>query len=533
MADINLSPAKAVLLAVELSLQADIAALRPLVSQNRKALRSEIILRILLTYLPETIDSSEYVPFLLDIASGQIWVEDKSRIDTSPLEDISEPDANKRVRKLHLLPLIWPDAPTDAPDDHIVQFLIHRSYRIDEETGLITQLPELIVPFLDQSPYLRVWMISTLLPLLRLHYEYHPQESVMKTIKSFEALDDWAGVDLLLSQTGKDTRKEGDHNKTVGRDLRGLVGPWMYGDTRWKRRRTRRNSRWDAQTIAPLDEVEVVEEQKSAGWEEVFKWVTSQAAISWVTCVEAIEQWDGPGDVDVGGYGDGTTWLQEEEQQHLESRYARAAIASAYLIPEASVEALMGVQRILVRLVALMDFDRIPTLPAAAALLSPVPEISGSIIILGKGSSSLRTGLMDSKNSLTTPGEDAVTMLHGLLISAFLLTRAGTPCTIRRAGELILLQDVKDQTQQFRKLLNSIGNGPKGDDKYWIRMRNEILWLRDWGADELSHDTASSVRRGVFGMVGKEFLDKEVLKALLTNTRKSNYLILSYPLLKF
>jgi hypothetical protein len=520
MAHSVLPPAKVILLAVQLAIHADVATLRKLVVQNRRALRTEVILRILLTYLPETLGSSEYVPLLLDIASGQIWNEEKLPIDTSAVDYISDQDATKNVKKLRLLPLAWPTAPPDAPEEPVILFLIHRAYRIDEATGLIVQIPELIVPFLNQSTYLRTWMISILLPLLRLHYEYHPQESAVQTIHKFETLDDWAGVDLLLSQTGKDVENVGDSHKSIGRDLRGLVGPWMYGDSRRKRRRTRRNSEWDAQTVAPLDEIDVLETQKSGGWEEVFKWVISQATISWMTCIEAIEQWDGPSDVDLGGYGDGSTWIQEEEQQRLEIQYARAALASAYLIPEASAEALTGVQRILARLIGLMDLDRIPTLPAAAALLSPIPLVEWSIAMTAKSASHLRTGLMDASNPLTTPSESSVTFLHGLLISAFILTRAGVPCTIRKTGELILLQDEKEQTKTFKSLISKIVNGPKGDDKYWIRMRNEILWLRNWGTDEVSDNNESSVGRGVFGKVKKDFVEKEILRSLLTNTRK-------------
>jgi hypothetical protein len=518
MADLSLSQAKAILLAVHAAIKADIPTLRTLVAQQRKTLRADIILRILLTYLPESLDSSRYVSFLQDLASGSLLVDDKLEIDTSAIDEISDVDANKKVKKLHLFPLVWPSAPTDAPEDPFILFLIHRAYRIDEETGLITQLPEIIAPFLDYSQYLRTWMISTLLPLLRLNYEYHPQESALQTIRSFESLDDRTGVDFLLSRTGINVNNGGDTSKSIGRDLRGLVGPWMYGDNQWKRRRVGTNSDRDTQMVAPLDEV--LKDPMSAGWEEVFKWITFQATNSWVTCVEAVEQWDGPGDVDLGGYGNGTVWLEEHEQQNLEKRYRRAALAAAYLIPEASLEALTGVHRILARLVALLDLGRVPTLPAAAALLAPVPAIRESTVGTAKNATYLRTALMEEWNVLTTPNSTSISLLHGILISAYLLTRAGVPCTVRRAGELILLQDEREQNFEFQRLIHKLVNGPKGDDKHWTRVRNEVLWLRDWGADELSGGRDGSQGRGVFGKVRKDFLETELLKVLLANTRK-------------
>ena len=519
MAESSLSQAKGILLAVQAVIKADIPALRTLVAQQRKTLRTDIILRILLTYLPESLDSNKYVPFLQDLASGQISVNDGLEIDASAIDGISDADANKKVKKLHLLPLAWPSAPVDVPEDPFILFIIHRAYRVDEETGLITQLPELIVPFLNYSQYLRTWMISSLLPLLRLNYDYHPNEGTLQTIKSFESLDDRAGVELLLSRTGENVDNERDSSKTIGRDLRGLIGPWMYGDSRWKRRRVNKSPDWDTRRVTPLDEAPP-SDYKSAGWEEVFRWITFQATKSWTTCVEAIEQWDGPGDIDLGGYDNGTAWLEEHEQQHLERRYARAALAAAYLIPETSVEALTGVQRILTRLVTLLDHDRIPTLPAAAALLAPVPTVGGSTIAAAKNATYLRTALMEEINVLTTPKWTSISLLHGILVSAYILARAGVQCTIRRAGELVLLQDEREQTFEFQRLIHKLGNGPKGDDKYWTRTRNELLWLRNWGSDELSVGRVSSQGRGVFGKIRKEFLEKEMLKALLANTRK-------------
>ncbi|KAL2074137.1 hypothetical protein VTL71DRAFT_7915 [Oculimacula yallundae] len=518
MAEPDLSPAKAVLLAVQLASKGQIAALRTLVSSHRKTLQTELVLRILLSHLPETLDASEYVPFLQDLEAGT-WVEEsKEAVNTSGLDEISEGDAKKKVRKLGLLPLLWSNAPEDAPTSPLVLFLIHRSLRIDQSTGLITQVPELLVPFLHLSDYLRTWMISTILPLTRLNYEYHSHEGTILTIPKFESLDDHAGVALLLSQTGKDKAVNNPSNPTVGRDLRGLVGPWMYGDTRLKRRKLRKSSTFSLQNVEPLEE-HLAENHKYPGWEEVFKWMASQAGTSWKTVVEGIEQWDGPGDVDLGGYEDGTKWVDEDDQQHLEARYARSVLATAYLVSEESEAALNGVQRILARIITLLDQDRIPTLQAACALLTPVSDLEGSDLLSPKNAPYLRNSLLDDQNPLTAPKLESIKVLHALLISAFLCTRAKCPVSIRRAGELAIVQDEHEQKMAFNELMHHTANGPKEDDKYWIRIRNEILWLRGWGAEELSGGSDAVKGKGIFGQLSKEFIEVEVLKSLLSNTR--------------
>ncbi|KAG0646860.1 hypothetical protein D0Z07_6230 [Hyphodiscus hymeniophilus] len=515
MAGSELSPAKALLLAVQLATNANLSALRTLVSQHPKTLRTEIILRILLTHLPESLESSEYVPFIQDLIARNVVEDSASPIDASALEDLSESAASKRARKLHLLPLLWRSAPADAPADPLTQFLIHRSLRIDEITGLVTQIPDLVVPFIHHSAYLRTWMISTVLPLLRFNYEYHPQDSANMTLSAFGKLDNQAGIAMLLSRT------EGleENEKNVGRDLRGLVGPWMYGDTRLKRRRLEENSSsLIARNVEPLDAPDPDTNEKCASWEVVFTWTTEKATDSWKTVVSAVEQWDGPGDVDLGGYEDGTGWLEEEDQQHLERRYARAALACAYLISDDSMDALLGIRRILGRIHTLLDLDPLPTLEVAGALLSPVSGIES--LLSPTNSGFLRGGLLEEGNVLTTPNESSIKLLHALLVSAFLIRRCELRTSIRLVGQLVLLEDERDQKYEFEKLVQAIiSKGPQSDDRYWVRVRNELLWLRSWGAEELTE--GASVGKGVFGKVPKELIEVALLRGLLSNNRIS------------
>lgn len=521
----RLSPAKAVLLAVNFAINPNIPDLQSLTSQYKKTLRTELVLRILLTYLPETLSTSDYVPFLQDLASGQIILSKSSYVDTASVKAIDEDDAKKQVRKLRLEQLRWPGSPLDAPSDPLTLFLIHRAYRIDQETGLSTQLPDLIVPFLDRSPYLRMWMITTLLPLLRLNYEYYPQASTGDTISRFENFGDRQGVHYLLSKSGSDIEDGNDPSHTVGRDLRGLIGPWMYGDNRSKRRKMRQASGLEAQTVSPLnlDSAVGAIPGENPAWEEVFKWITSQASKSWIVCVQAIEQWDGPSDVDLGGYADRVVWLEEGEQQILERRYARAALASAYLISEASLDSFGGIYRILARLAGLLDYERLPSLTTAASLLSPV-QIEDSSLQSPENAVFLRDKTMDDSNPLTNPGHSSIALLHGTLLSSFLLMRYGIACNLRKAAPLVLCQDEKDQMEVFRSVLIKVADGPRGDDKYWIRARNELLWLHSWGCEELNDSIACKHGKGIFGAIEREAIETEFLKALLANTRKRSLL---------
>ncbi|RYP73332.1 hypothetical protein DL771_003761 [Monosporascus sp. 5C6A] len=482
-----LSPPRVVLLAVHLATKSNIDSLTALASQHSKVLHKELLLRILLTCLPETLPSNEYVSLVERIESGYLESDhDPKEVDWSSVVDITDEEATKKVRKLKLLRLAWKDAPGEALDDPITLFLIHRAYRVDEEAGLLAQLPDLIVPFLDHAPCIRTWMMSALLPLLRRNHSYYPEEPIPHTLSAFEHLDDRTAVSLLLSQTG--AREE--ELASVGRDLRGLIGPWLYNETRWKRQEGEGEGAEGGDAVGHL---------LCPGWEQVLEWLTTQASRSWKIAVKAVEQWDGPGDVDWGEYG--TMWLRDEQQGYMERRYARAVLAAAYLVPEPSVEALNGVNSIITKVTNLLDQDPCPTLQVASSLLPPFGESDQGHILCAKNASYMRNDLLEESNPLTTP--------------------TGVPCTVRRAGELAFLQDEREQKAEAVRFIHSFSNrGPKNDDKYWIRARNELLWLRDWGAEE-SSGSAHTRHQGIFGQLKREFLEVECLKAFLSNTRYS------------
>ncbi|KAK6954189.1 hypothetical protein Daesc_004154 [Daldinia eschscholtzii] len=501
------SAPRIVLLATHLAAKSDIESLTALAAEYSKVLRQDLLLRILLTCLPETLPPSQYVSLVQHLESGTLETDVEPReIDWSSVEDLTDEEAARKVRKLRLLPLAWEGAPKDESQDFISLFLIHRARRVDEEAGLLAQLPDLIVPFLDHAPAIRTWMVSVLLPLLRRNHEYYPRHPAAQTLSTFERMSDEAAVDLLLSQTGAN-QEDLPH---IGRDLRGLIGPWLYNDARWARGdENRRSSEQDqpaSYTLCP-------------GWEHVLEWITTQASKSWGVAVRAIDQWDGPGDIDLGGYA--SMWLEDDEQGHLEQRYARAALASAYLIPEASVEALTGVNSIVTKIMALLDQDPCPTLQVASSLLPPYTDPNGEQLLLAKNATYMRNNLLAESNPLTAPNETSTQLLHILTLSAFILTKANASCTVRKAGELAFLRDEQEQKAMATTYINNLSdNGPKSDDKYWIRTRNELLWLRDWGAEEVQGSPNARVQ-GVFSQLRKEFLEVECLKAFLNNTRYS------------
>ncbi|KAK4169068.1 protein transport protein sec39 [Cladorrhinum sp. PSN259] len=493
----SLSPAKLILLAVHLAVNADIDSLTALAARHDNILRRDILLRILLTYLPETLQSSKYVDFIEHLEKGSFPESNTQTIDCSSVEGLAEEDAAKKVRKLHLLPLKFAGRPED---DSLTLFLLRRSYKVDEEAGLLDELPNLLLPFIDHSPYVRTLLISTILPLLRRNCEYHPEEPVQYTLSAFEQLPDRVAVNLLLSQTGS---HEEDLN-LVGRDLKGLLGPWLYDEKKWRHRKQSNTPGGDE------------DEGLCPGWDEFLKWLTTRASKNWKVAASAILQWDGPKDADLAGWG--VLRLSDQQEEHVQQEYARAALASSYLIPEASTDALECAYSIVAKVATLCDLEPFAPLSSALALLPPLAEQIPDDIISAKHSTYMRNDILRNSNPLTSPNSAPTIFLQALVLSAHILTKAGCACTVRKAGELALLQDEREQKAEAVKFIHALGNnGPKSDDKFWIRARNEILWLRDWGAEEASW--AEATPNGIFSQVKKEFLEVEIFKTLLSNQR--------------
>lgn len=490
------------LLAAHYATHADIESLARLSSQQAKVLHKELLLRILLTYLPETVKTSIYVGFLLSLARDNLQGYSNGVLDTAPVEGLSEDEVSKRARKLHLQQLTCTDAPSHFQNDPISIFLIQRSYRMDSETGLLSQVLSLLTPFLSHSPELRSWITSTVVPYVRRNVEYYTDESPPYSLLEFQKLSDPAAVLYLLSRTGSREEEKG----LVGRDIRGLIGPWLQGNNRWASKTTGDENHKASDAVF------------SAGWEQFLEWLTDQAVTSWTVAVAVIEQWGGPKDLDLGETT--SSEFKESQFQYLLQGYARAALASAYLISESAVEALPGAYQITNHVRSLLDYDDIsPTLDMAVSRLPSMSDFDASSFLGMKTATYMRNDLLREENPLTSPTEAAIALLLALIMSASICTSLGVPYSVRKAGDLAFIQDQREQKGEIAKFIRNASTRIHGDeDKYWSQVRDKILWLNTWNISRDQPVNCEAIR-GIAGTVSTEFIETEVLKALLSNSR--------------
>ena len=514
--------AQIVVEAVRLASDADVSKLSHLIAQQSQTLKPELILRIILTFLPESTDPAVYVDLLRDLSASPPpgYIDTALQPPAISAEDLSGDDTVHRIKKLHLLPLADPKSFLDRSTDRFTVFLLHRARRIDDETGSLPLVAELLGPFVDHSECLRTWMVSTLCPLLRLDYEYYPHRAPAYFLEAFERLDGRAAINSLLSEAAQN--RIGNEQPEMGRDLRGLVGPWIYGENERKRRKLNNRQRRSSSIAAPLYRVSSEPSEfdtpdiTTSGWAHVNEWLLELATKDAPRAVDAIMQWNGPGDVDYGTWGDR---FQQNEGEALQSsirQYAQACVATVYAASSSTLETLEGSRNVLVRVAQLMDLPIPPPLEIQdTAVNAGIPhDYCGTLSQAHLSHNSL----LGAQNPLTRPTQSSLSLAYLLLASAYTLERFGHSKTCKSVAELSITGTRSDQTAELRKVLYKL-QAKTRDERAWKAIRLQILWLRDWSWQPNSQDSEDP--RGVFCKTRIVDLETEILKALLSASCKS------------
>lgn len=502
----RLSAAHYVLLAIHYANESNIAALRALTALRDADFDLELILKILLTYLPEGLEPSLYVGYLDELNSNNRTPGDDpaAALDVSPVEDLSTSQARKKRRKLEFLPIIHPLYKAEAELDPLTHFLIHRAHRIDAETGLLNTIPELIVPFVGHSEYIRTWFISTSLPLLRLTYEYYPQ-SPAPSLDEFARLKGRTAIDIQLAnlrQTYTSTQRDGN----AARDIKGMVGPWICGANERKRRRLSPVDRRESITEAPLQEPD--------DWESLFEWLlhTSKSDLSLVTAV--ITEWDGPEDLDLGGFEEGRDYVDDETQRRLERRYAQIALACLYLIDSSNTDTLRTAHGLLSRISDLLSLEPPPELSVNVGTL---PTCSTEMSIQELRASALQEeNITRPDNLLTQPNQNAVHLLELFIFSTCVLSYLQQLLSVREVARLFLRNDANEQFSLLQKIIHGLSTSAKLDGEQWRASRARLLWLWNWGSPRAG---TGRYAQGIFGHIDDKAVETEILKGLLENSQ--------------
>lgn len=504
--------ARVILEAVRLASAAEVQTLHQLIARERETLQFELVLRILLTYLPESTEPRSYLELLRQLTRGAVHapVQPPRRPAQSGREP-SDKEAQHQVRQLHLLPLAEERDLQAGCTDVLALFLIHRARKIDIETGSILEIQELLEPFVDRDAYLPTWMISNVLALRRLDYEYYPQTEDPYTLEAFEKLEGRLAIDVLLSRSARDGKTETIQS---ARDIRGVVGPWIYGESRRKRRKMQHDRRRSslASPRSQGQDASVEEEDSHRSWSHVNDWVVELALRDFPGAAETVEQWDGPGDVDYGGFND-IGALDSNDSQSLTRRYAQAALATLYANSGSSASTL-DTSYLILRKVAHLSGLEDPPRPdepqtSSVSHVTTVYRERLSEVHL------LHNALLRPENPMTSPTQASLSFTNLVLTSCALLSKLANSKSCRAAAGLVAFASHEEQKNELHKTLQKVPVKTRDEDS-WAVVRHQILWLRDWhfqAPGTGNHDGEDSL--GVFGKVKRVDVEVDLLRTLL------------------
>ncbi|KAL8664421.1 MAG: hypothetical protein Q9202_003111 [Teloschistes flavicans] len=514
MADFNGAvKARILLKAVDLAILAEVASLQQLVARESDILSLDLVLRILLTYLPESTDPALYIDLLQQLVGGKVHEPHPSPLRPVPSErEWSDEEAWHQVRQLHLLPVAHEQDLQSGCIDQLSLFLLHRARRIDLETGSIPQIQQLLEPFVDRDSYLRTWLVSNILPLRRLDYEYYPHNEGAYTVEAFEELDGRPAIDALLSPS---LQNSNSGHVQASRDIRGIVGPWIYGATKRKRRKTHRDPRRSSVTAPePLGtSVTPTVSEARTGWHDVNCWIVDLALRNFSLAADTIGGWDGPKDVDYDGYINDSK-QKNGTMEELNNHYAQAGLAAIYATTDASQSALERSYGILQKMARQSRLQEPPGLDDVQ--WDNVARISQDYINQITELHLLHNILLDPSNPLTICTQASLSFASLILNSSLLLQKLGQTLSCRDVCALALFGNFEGHAQELHRLLQNVP-ARTPDENAWAEVRHFVLRLRDWRyipSEPALHDEEDTL--GVLCKVNRKDVEVELLKAILT-----------------
>ncbi|KAJ5938871.1 hypothetical protein N7466_002005 [Penicillium verhagenii] len=505
----GLSDAHAILLATHLCAGGNVIDLPSLKAQYPHCFPLERLLRIILTYLPESIEPSQYVPVLQELTDNSDRTYSDREIDTTAVKDLSEAEARQRVLKLRLRPLKRDEEEEEVESSGpLTRFLIHRAHLIDTETALQPLVLNLVLPFYEHQPVIRAWLISSLLPALRLNYEYYPNRDDTLSLETLELLDDQTAVNILLSIAGPER-----NDMDLVNNLRGLVGPWLYGSNRSKRRRL--NEAAQQNSISFIEGTPKPKATELVGWEHVNEWLLSRSLVDPDSVVKAFVNWNGPEDVDLGGYDENSSKIASDSAKALLSRYGQSGLSVLYAQADSSKSSLERSFKILSRVAELLSLEECSYLSSTGTVL-PSVDFDAELISSTSRASLLQNALLRPKNPLTSPSPSSISFASALLLSLRILTDLGHVIPCRVAANMCLHSNEDMQMAELQAVVASTVKQPRSKEN-WQIARQHLLWLRDWQAEHSDNGwDEPSTHHGLFWKLSRDAVETEILKALLS-----------------
>ena len=523
----RLDPGRTILQAVRLTVHGEIALLHQLIAASSKTLESELVLRILLTFLPEKTEPALYIDLLRDVAHGS-WahvplqptlpetnLSNDETVHRSGVDaDLSDNEVRKKVQKLHLLPLKNAKYSVETSLDPLSQFLLLRARRIDLETGSLVLVYQLIEPFWQHSVHIKTWAVGTLLPLYRLNYEQPPFDEPFPFLESFEDSAGSSAIASLLFEITKRRRDEG--GLTLGQGLRAVIGPWIYGENeRSNRNSVRGDNSAEPVSLQSPKASQVIDSisKPSNGWVHVNRWLLNQSLQDFSQIAETLISWDGPRDIDYGDWSPENLGVEAQVLKTHTDWYAQTSLALIYAAQDSSKALLERSFEVLKKTTRLLDVS-IPT-DLTIEMANQLGMLPLDYLKTLSPAHLRYDSLLQTQNPFTSPMASSAYLLYFLLLSGKILESLNCRLACSELAKLCFFSHETEQIGQLRKILLSVQEFWNDQTKSRTH-RDQILWLRNWGpAEKVIEQQPSDHLSGLFSRITYVDLEVEILKAFL------------------
>jgi hypothetical protein len=366
------------------------------------------------------------------------------------------------------------------------------------------------------------------LPLLRFEYEYYRQDQRTYTLNQVELADNAQGPEIWLSDSlNSQLSKEGDGRRrgnggeynNLARDLRCMVGPWMYGERERKRRRLNReitkSDLADGNNDAKSQDTTTALEGSRHAWSPTFNYLIQTASQNLPAVTEVFEHWRGAVDTDLGGYDNHMHYMADEEEE-LARKYIQTGFSSIYAAENNDTETISAAYGIISTIAPLMRFHTLPDIQSQLDNLSSLtPPITESFDHLQKSDLD-RDTFLDAKNSLTSKEAQSFALVRHLILSASVLSNFGHPITISGTLKIKFFLDREEQSSLFQKILHFLTTSQRLSRSAWPGARLKLLWLWGWGSETSKPENG----QGIFGKISRSSLEKDILEALVSSACK-------------
>lgn len=480
---VGLDETQALLLATSLATRSDLNHLQLLVSERKDEFSSTFLYALLLTYLPaEAENIAALTTFLAHLQDGfqNVSALDAS-IEESQIQEYCSQNDKKSLHELRFDKLGYSEN-VDTYDDELGAFVTRWLQKVEMISGMPSFATQLLTPFTASRPKLLLWQDSYLIPLIKLQNDFYPGRAEYLSTKALEDLQGPVGVKLLLQFAEHD--KDGAN---VGRDLREVVAPWVYGSSRSKRRRLDSHNK-------PISD---------ASWNDVNSWIYTTSHTNLNLAAKSFLDWNGPSDKSMRSQD-----VNPSDKGKLTVPYAQTGLALIVTSSDLGRDANNLLNQILDRAASL-------SLPA----LTDSAISSKRTLSEASRADLLESSLLQYHNPLTHPSEDLFEFLQHCLSAQSLLENLKLVLPVSTILEAALFDSEEKQKHELQRILQQI---PRltNTEVDWPLLRQQLHALRT-GAITVNLPEPKRQTYHFLGRVPIDYLESEFLNTLLTASQYS------------